>query len=377
MNPAVTVTHAEGEYPVYIEAGILPRLPELAREHLPHRRTALIADRTVARLYREFLDGSNAAWRTRDKTCDDVTPEGWGVLDFPAGEASKVREVWAGLTDRLVSLGFGRDAGIIALGGGVTGDLAGFVAATFMRGVPVMQVPTTLLAMLDASVGGKVGVDTAAGKNLVGAFHPPVAVVADPLTLRTLDERAFRSGLAEAVKHALVADEGHLAWIDANAAPLLARDVDRLTALIRRSIEIKTVIVESDEREEGRRALLNAGHTLAHAIEQASGYAVLHGEAVAIGLVLEAAVGEATGATEAGTRSRIEATLQRLGLPVALPSGIAAEALLAAVGRDKKNRAGVPGFAFIESPGRPAAPEGQWVTPVHPELLQRILSREG
>ncbi|HEU5050721.1 MAG TPA: 3-dehydroquinate synthase [Gemmatimonadales bacterium] len=377
MNPAVTVTHAEGEYPVYIEAGILPRLPELAREHLPHRRTALIADRTVARLYREFLDGSNTAWRTRDKTCDDATAEGWGVLDFPAGEASKVREVWAGLTDRLVTLGFGRDAGIIALGGGVTGDLAGFVAATFMRGVPVMQVPTTLLAMLDASVGGKVGVDTADGKNLVGAFHPPVAVVADPLTLRTLDERAFRSGLAEAVKHALVADEGHLAWIDANAAPLLGRDLDRLTALIRRSIEIKTVIVESDEREEGRRALLNAGHTLAHAIEQASGYAVLHGEAVAIGLVLEAAVGEATGATEPGTRSRIEATLQRLGLPVALPSGIAAEALLAAVGRDKKNRAGVPGFAFIESPGRPAAPEGQWVTPVHPDLLQRILSREG
>jgi 3-dehydroquinate synthase len=225
-------------------------------------------------------------------------------------------------------------------------------------------------------VGGKVGVDTADGKNLVGAFHPPVAVVADPLTLRTLDERAFRSGLAEAVKHALVADEGHLAWIDANAAPLLRRDLDRLTALIRRSIEIKTVIVESDEREEGRRALLNAGHTLAHAIEQASGYGVLHGEAVAIGLVLEAAIGEATGATEPGTRSRIEATLQRLGLPVALPSGIAAEALLAAVGRDKKNRAGVPGFAFIESPGRPAAPEGQWVTPVHSELLQRILARE-
>jgi 3-dehydroquinate synthase len=377
VNPAVTITHAEGEYPVYIEAGILASLPELARTHLPGRRTALIADRTVARLYREFLDGSNAAWRTREKTCDDVAAEGWGVLEFPAGEASKVREVWTELTDRLVSLGFGRDAGIIALGGGVTGDLAGFVAATFMRGVPFMQVPTTLLAMLDASVGGKVGVDTAHGKNLVGAFHPPVAVVADPLTLRTLDERAFRSGLAEAVKHALVADEGHLAWIDANAAPLLGRDLDRLTALIRRSVEIKTVIVESDEREEGRRALLNAGHTLAHAIEQASGYAVLHGEAVAIGLVLEAAIGEATGATEPGTRARIASTLERLGLPVTLPSGIAAESLLAAVGRDKKNRAGVPGFAFIESPGRPSAPEGSWVTPVHPELLQRILAREG
>ncbi|HEU4828682.1 MAG TPA: 3-dehydroquinate synthase [Gemmatimonadales bacterium] len=372
-TPAVTVTHERGEYPVYIEPGILARLPELARSHLGERRTALIADDTVARLYRGFLDGSNAAWRTTERTCNDPVGEGWGALSFPAGEASKSRETWARLTDDLLALGFGRDAALIALGGGVTGDLAGFVAATYMRGVPFLQAPTTLLAMLDASVGGKVGVDTGAGKNLVGAFHPPVAVVADPLTLRTLDDRTYRSGLAEAVKHGLIADEGHLAWIEANAEHLLARDLDRLTLLIRRSVEIKTVIVEADEQEAGMRALLNAGHTVAHALEQATGYAMPHGEAVAIGLAVEAAIGESIGATEPGSRARIEETLARLGLPHALPAGFDPARLFPALARDKKSRGSVPGFVFIEAPGRAGTAGDAWVTPVHPEVLQRIL----
>ncbi|HLS48233.1 MAG TPA: 3-dehydroquinate synthase [Gemmatimonadales bacterium] len=375
MNPAFSVSHDGGEYPVYIEPGILGELPALAREHLAGRRTALIADASVARLYRGFLDGSNPAWRTRDRTCSDPAAEGWGSLTFPAGEASKNRRTWEQLSDQLLTLGFGRDSAVVALGGGVTGDLAGFVAATFMRGIPFMQVPTTLLAMLDASVGGKVGVDTPHGKNLVGAFHPPVAVVADPLTLRTLDDRTYRSGLAEAVKHGLIADDGHLAWIEANAAPLLDRDLDRLSALIRRSIEIKAEIVAADERESGRRALLNAGHTVAHAIEQVSGYAVPHGEAVAIGLVLEAAIGEAIGRTEPGTRRRIESVLDGLGLPVTLPSGLSAESLLPAFGRDKKNQEGVPAFAFIDSPGRAERVDGRWTDAVRPEVLGPILAR--
>lgn len=373
VSPAVIVTHERGEYPVYIEPGLLARLPELARAHLGERRTALVSDDTVARLYREFLDGSNPAWRTTERTCSDPVADGWGALTFPAGEASKTRATWARLTDDLLTLGFGRDAALIALGGGVTGDLAGFVAATYLRGVPFLQVPTTLLAMLDASVGGKVGVDTAAGKNLVGAFHPPMAVVADPLTLRTLDERTYRSGLAEAVKHGLIADEGHLAWIEASAADLLARDLDRVTLLVRRSVEIKTVIVEADEQEAGMRALLNAGHTVAHALEQATGYAMPHGEAVAIGLAVEAAIGEAIGATESGTRARIASVLARLGLPAALPAGFDPETLFPAFSRDKKSRGQVPGFAFIESPGRAGSAQRDWITPVHPEVLHRIL----
>jgi 3-dehydroquinate synthase len=231
--------------------------------------------------------------------------------------------------------------------------------------------------MLDASVGGKVGVDTSAGKNLVGAFHPPVAVVADPLVLRTLDERTYRSGLAEAVKHGLIADEGHLAWIEANASHLLARDLDRVTMLVRRSVEIKTVIVEADEQEAGMRALLNAGHTVGHALEQATGFAIPHGEAVAIGLVVEAAIGEAIGATEPGTRSRIEGILARLGLPAALPPGFDPERLFPGLARDKKSRGSVPGFVFIEAPGRPGAASSEWITPVHPEVLHRILPTLG
>ncbi len=372
-RPAVTVTHERGEYPVYIEPGILAHLPELARTHLGARRTALVSDDTVARLYRGYLDGSNAAWRTTERTCSDPVAEGWGALSFPAGEASKTRDTWARLTDDLLTLGFGRDAALVALGGGVTGDLAGFVAATYLRGIPFVQVPTTLLAMLDASVGGKVGVDTDAGKNLVGAFHPPMAVVADPLTLRTLDERTYRSGLAEAVKHGLIADEGHLAWIEANATRILARDLDRVALLVRRSVEIKTVIVEADEQETGMRALLNAGHTVAHALEQATGFAIPHGEAVAIGLAVEAAIGEAVGATESGTRARIEAVLTRLGLPASLPAGFDPESLFPALSRDKKSRGQVPGFAFIEAPGRASAAASDWITPVHPEVLHRIL----
>ena len=373
LSPAVTVAHERGEYPVYIEPGILAKLPEIVRAHLGDRRTALIADDTVARLYREFLDGSNTAWRTTERTCSDPAAEGWGALSFRAGEASKTRDTWARLTDDLLTLGFGRDAAIVALGGGVTGDLAGFVAATYLRGIPFVQVPTTLLAMVDASVGGKVGVDTGAGKNLVGAFHPPMAVVADPLTLSTLDDRTWRSGLAEAVKHGLIADDGHLAWIEASADALLARDLDRVTLLVRRSVEIKTVIVEADEQEAGMRAILNAGHTVAHALEQATGYTIPHGEAVAIGLAVEAAIGEAIGATEPGTRARIESVLARLGLPAALPAGLDPESLFSAFARDKKSRGQMPGFAFIEAPGRPAATSSDWITPVHPELLHRIL----
>ena len=293
MKPALTVTQATGAYPIYIEPGVLAELPALARRHLPDRRTAMIADATVAALYGRFLRGDNTAWRRAGKTCSEETAGGWVPLEFPAGEASKTRATWSQLTDALLDLRHGRDSAIIALGGGVTGDLAGFVAATFQRGLPLLQVPTTLLAMLDSSIGGKVGVDTRHGKNLVGAFHPPVAVIADPLTLGTLPDREFRGGLAEAVKHGLIADLEHLAWLEANASALIRRDADALALLIGRSVAIKARVVAADERETGPRAMLNAGHTVAHAVELVTGYAVPHGEAVAIGLVAECRLGEA------------------------------------------------------------------------------------
>jgi 3-dehydroquinate synthase len=236
-------------------------------------------------------------------------------LTFPAGEASKTRETWTRLTDALLEWGLDRQGAIVAVGGGVVGDLAGFVAATFLRGIPYAQVPTTLLAMLDASVGGKVGVDTPLGKNLVGGFHPPAIVVADPLTLLTLSDRTYRGGLAEAVKHGLIADAEYFGWIEGHVPQLLARDMDALTRLVSRSVEIKAQVVTEDEREGGRRAILNAGHTIAHGLEQESRYQLPHGEAVALGLIGECRIAERMGLAPAGLGARVLGVLRALGLP--------------------------------------------------------------
>src|SRR5690606_4159708 len=196
--------------------------------------------------------------------------------------------------------GFGRDCCVIALGGGVAGDIAGFVAATYMRGVPFVQLPTTLLAMIDASVGGKTGVDTAAGKNLVGAFHAPRIVIIDPLTLRTLPETELRSGLAEAVKHGAILDAAYFDWIADHVDDLLARDHAALEYLIARSVDLKANVVSEDPLESDRRAILNFGHTVGHALERCTNYRLPHGFAVSAGMCAEAALGQAAGFTNRG-----------------------------------------------------------------------------
>lgn len=259
-------------------------------------------------------------------------------LTFPAGEASKSRDTWSTLTDTLLERGFGRDSGIIAMGGGVTGDIAGFVAATYQRGIPWLQVPTTLLAMLDASVGGKTGVDTPSGKNLVGAFHQPEAVIMDPAALGTLPPVELRNGLAEAVKHAAIVDREHFAWLATKADAILARDPGTIEELLRANVGIKAQVVQADEREAGRRAILNAGHSIGHAVEHASGFSLSHGEAVAIGLVIEARLGEALHVTEAGTAAALAGLLERFGLPVRIPGGLEADRIVMALRSDKKNR---------------------------------------
>jgi 3-dehydroquinate synthase len=354
----VLVNHALGSYPVYVQPGVLAQLPRLTERHLAGRRIAMLADETVSQLYLQDRLGS-AHWK-----CETLT--------FPAGERSKTREAWALLTDSLLERGFGRDSGIIALGGGVAGDLAGFVASTYLRGVPYLQVPTTLLAMVDASVGGKTGVDTAKGKNLVGSFHPPAAVIADPQTLVTLPERDYRAGLAEAVKHGLIADRDYFEWIEKHSSELARRDGGALTRLVRRSVEIKAEVVSQDEREAGRRAILNAGHTIAHALEQVSRYEMPHGEAVAVGLVLESRLAEHLGVTEPGLQPRLALLLSRLQLPVALPPGIDLQALVGSMLADKKNRAGEIHFALPASVGRMSETEG-WTTAVPERVIEKIL----
>lgn len=352
--PALTVRHASGTCPIYIGSGLLADLPELTARHLPGCRLAVIADDTVAALVRSPL----------------VAP----VLSFPAGEASKTRDTWSQLTDRLLALGLGRDSAIVALGGGITGDIAGFVAATYLRGIPVLQAPTSLLAMLDASLGGKTGVDTPAGKNLVGAFHQPAAVVIDPDVLGTLPSAEWRNGLGEAVKHALIADRSHFDWLSASLEAIIAGDTRTLETLLLRSIAIKAAIVERDEQERGERAVLNAGHTIAHAIETATHYALGHGEAVAIGLVAEATLGERIGLTEAGTAGRLAELLARCGLPTRVPASAPTSMVLDLMRRDKKNRPGELRFSLPRTIGTMAGSEASgWTQPVAEPAVRAAL----
>lgn len=353
MTSAVTIRHRLGEYPAYIGAGILDDLPTLVARHLPGRRLAVITDRNVARAVPSTLE----------------VP----TLVVAAGERSKSRRKWAELSDRLLDLGFGRDTALVALGGGVVGDLTGFVAATLLRGVPWVAVPTTVLAMVDASVGGKTGVDTPHGKNLVGAFHPPAMVLADPRVLRTLPEPVFRAGLAEVVKHGLVADPAYFEWVRRDAEAILRRDPAILARLVHRSVELKGIIVAEDEFEQGRRAVLNAGHTVAHAIETVAGFAVPHGEAVAIGLVAETALAEELGLATEGLVTLVRETLTRLGLPVTLPPDYHTDDLLAAMGHDKKNRDGAIRFALPVALGQVAREGEGWTVPVAADRIAAAL----
>ena len=299
------------------------------------------------------------------------------VLTIPAGESNKTRESWARLTDQMLAKRYGRDSAVIALGGGVVGDLAGFVAATYMRGIPVVQVPTTLVAMVDASIGGKTAVDTPAGKNLVGIFHPPAAVLADPQVLATLPLREMRAGFAEIVKHGVIADEPYLRLVASTASEMLSGTTgsmsDRMLSLIVRSIEIKADIVSRDQREEGLRKTLNFGHTIGHAVELVSGYSLLHGEAVAIGMALESRLAELIGIAGTGTAATITKALQSTGLQTDLPPGIEPDAVIEAMRSDKKGVSGKTRLSLPLRVGAMAGAETGWTVPVGDDQLREVL----
>lgn len=330
-------------YDVIVEAGALAHLPQLLAGTAPGHHYLIIADRNVAAAL-------------GDTTRASLEAAGYRVslLTFEAGEANKNHASWAALTDAIVAEGAGRDSVVIALGGGVTGDLAGFVAATYLRGVPLVQIPTSLLAMLDSSVGGKTGIDLEAGKNLVGSFHSPRLVIADPLVLATLPARELRAGLAEAVKHGAIADRDYFAWIADVARDLLAGDPDALARLVHRSVEIKAQFAAADPFETGPRKALNYGHTIGHAVEALSGYALPHGFAVAIGMVAEARLGEAEGITEPGTENALRSVLQLLGLPVAIPAEMTPDRIVELARRDKKARAARTRYTMIARIGEVA-----------------------
>ena len=282
-------------YPIYIGAGAMQLKAELERA-IPARDILLVTNTTVGPLYAAKLTAALAPRR-----CVEVA--------LPDGESHKTLANVSRMLDVLVANRFARDACVVALGGGVVGDMAGFAAACYQRGISFVQVPTTLLAQVDSSVGGKTGVNHPGGKNLIGAFHQPAAVFADTDTLATLPDRELRAGLAEVIKYGLIVDRDFFDWLEANAAKLLARDTAALTHAIKRSCEIKAEIVARDEHERGDRALLNLGHTFGHAIESATNYAAwLHGEAVGAGMLLAADMSQRLGWVE---RSRRDARRTR------------------------------------------------------------------
>jgi len=347
--PSINVSHRTGSYQVHVAPGIAAEAGQRIASLFPGRRLALVTDPTI----REALT-SAGIWPAIDAT----------VIEIPPGERAKSREEWARVTDQLLALELGRDSALVALGGGSVGDLTGFVAATYLRGVPFVQVPTTLLAMVDASVGGKVGVDTAAGKNLVGAFHPPAVVIADPALLATLPDRVYREGLAEGVKHGVVADKEYFDWIAANAAGLVRRDPRLVERFVTRSVEIKAGVVSRDEHESGERAILNAGHTVAHALERLSNYSLAHGEAVAIGLVEECRIAERVGLADKGLADTVARLMAELGLPAQSSVPSPQSQLFAAMSTDKKNRAGRIRMALPAAIGRMARDGEEWTVEV-------------
>ena len=352
-------------YPIAIGAGLIDSLKTHLSDIPRSYRMALITDTTVGALY------ADRAIAGAGRTIESIV--------IPPGEAQKTREVWAMVTDRLLDLGFGRDSALLALGGGVIGDLTGFVAGTYMRGIRFVQIPTTLLAMVDASVGGKTAVDTPGGKNIVGVFHRPSTVVIDPQVIATLPLNHLRSGFAEVIKHGVIADRGYFAQVAENVGRLVApegRSSEGLSSLIVRSVQIKAEVVAGDEREMGRRRILNFGHTIGHAVEAASNYSLLHGEAVAIGMALESRLAELAGIAEKGTAETVAEVLTKSGLPRLVPSGMDADELMDLMQSDKKNRAGKIEFALPVSIGKMFEADGRWSVPLDAVLIREVLNEK-
>ncbi len=320
---SLSVELGDRGYPIHIGSGLLTR-SDLLKPHLGGSEVLVVTNETLAPLYLDQLV----------QTLNGLRVE---VHVLPDGERFKTLEVLATIFDRLLALGFSRRCTLLALGGGVVGDMTGFAAACYQRGVDFIQIPTTLLAQVDSSVGGKTGVNHPGGKNMIGAFHQPRAVLVDTDTLTTLPDRELRAGLAEVIKYGLIRDIGFLAWIETHLESLLGRDTGALTEAIARSCQVKADVVAEDEREGGVRAILNLGHTFGHAIETATGYTQwLHGEAVAAGMVMAADLSRRLGWISDADLQRVQTLIERAGLPSRRPEDVSVARLRELMQVDKK-----------------------------------------
>lgn len=338
-SEALRVSLGRRSYPIHIGRGLLSR-PELLAPHVEGRQVMIVTSETVAPLYLGSLAGGLTSLEPECVVLED-------------GEQHKTLDAFRHIVDRLLDAGFSRDCVLIALGGGVVGDVAGFAAGCYQRGVAFIQAPTTLLAQVDSSVGGKTGVNHPLGKNMIGVFHQPACVLADMDTLSTLPDGELRAGLAEVVKYALIVDPGFFAWLEEHAAALLAKDGETLARAVRRCCEIKAQIVARDEREGGARALLNLGHTFGHAIEAGLGYGRWrHGEAVAAGTCAAADLSRRLGWISRADHERIRALLERLGLPSGIPGELPPGRMLELMARDKKVERGRLRLILLRALGR-------------------------
>jgi len=351
----LTIDLGARSYPIFIGTNVLERT-ELFAGVIKSRDVFVVTNEVVGPLYLSKLLATLHGKRTAS-------------ISLPDGEQHKTLATVSSIFDALVAARMNRDATIVALGGGVVGDMAGFAAACYQRGIDYVQVPTTLLAQVDSSVGGKTAVDHPGGKNLIGAFHQPIAVIADTATLGTLPERELRAGLAEVVKYGFIRDRDFLEWIEAHAQQLLQREPQALAHAIRRSCEIKAEIVAIDEREQGLRAILNFGHTFGHAIETATGYGEwLHGEAIAAGMVLAADLSARLGSISVDDSARVARLVKQLELPVESPK-IGAHRALELMGMDKKVQGGKIRLVLLKQLGQ-AVVSGEY----EPDALQATLA---
>ncbi|MCW9047297.1 MAG: 3-dehydroquinate synthase [Gammaproteobacteria bacterium] len=335
---SLKVNLGERSYPICIGHNLLEQ-SELLTQHIPGNSALIVSNETVAPLYMDAVE----------KSLSDIR---FKTLILPDGEEHKNLNVLNSIYDTLLENHLDRNTTLIALGGGVIGDITGFAAATYQRGVHLIQIPTTLLSQVDSSVGGKTAVNHPIGKNMIGAFYQPRAVIADTNTLNTLEERQLSSGLAEVIKYGLIRDINFLEWLESNIGKLLDRDPAALAYAIERSCRNKAEVVAADERESGQRALLNLGHTFGHAIETGMGYGVwLHGEAIASGMVMAARLSNKLGWISENDVSRVIDILERANLPITAPEQMSADKFIELMSLDKKVSDGVLKLVLYKSMG--------------------------
>lgn len=367
MNKAVQTlrvkipTVGQSSYTITIGQGILADVWADIRRQWPKHTPFIVTDAAVAKAgHLKTLLGS-----------EDVPT----YIIEPPGEASKHIQTVVKIVEAMEKRFLGRDTLIVALGGGTVGDIAGFAAAIFKRGVPVVQIPTTTVAQADSSVGGKTGVDSSVSKNAFGAFWQPAAVYIDAATLTTLDERQYRAGLVESVKHAAIADVFYFGFLEKSITAICRKDLSILEQIAVMNCRIKATVVEEDPTEKNKRQILNYGHTIGHAIESASGFELLHGECVAIGMIAAGKIEAAMGLVKDDRLERIESLLKKLGMPTAIPANLKKERLMELLGADKKAVGKQPRFVLLESLGRVWCKDGQWAVDVSQGIVRQCLDQ--